>query len=128
MSGSAPVESASAIAAWATSSSAASRGPGRSKSARAANPSAASAPAAKRTTAVGRSGSRPPISASMRISTYPAGATQAMAGSKATVACGPPAVTASAPTRATTGNSTRRKVARPKVSDGTPEKALVPTD
>ena len=66
--------------------------------------------------------------ASMRISRYPAGATQTMAGSKATVACGPPAVTARAATRATTGNRTRTKAGSANVSEGTPEKPLVPTD
>ena len=35
---------------------------------------------------------------------------------------------ASAPTRIRTGTRTRKNVATPKVSDGTPENALVPTD
>src|SRR2546430_924832 len=84
--------------------------------------------AEKSTTAVGRSGSRPPMSASMRMNRYPAGATQTIAGSKATVAWGPPAVTARAATRATTGSSTRTNAGSAKVSEGTPEKPLVPTD
>ena len=128
MSGSAPVESASASAACATSKSAARRAPERSRSASAAIASATSVAAAKSTTAVGRSGSRPPMSASMRMNRYPAGATQTIAGSKATVAWGPPAVTARAATRATTGSRTRTNAGSAKVSEGTPEKPLVPTD
>ena len=51
-----------------------------------------------------------------------------MAGSKTTEAAGPPKPQTNAPTRMTTGARTSKKVAVPNVSEGTPLKALVPTD
>ena len=113
-SGWSPVESAIARLACAASSSPATRGPACWKRAKPAKTSAPSTPTANNATAVGRSGSRPPISASKRSRRYPAGAIQAIAGSNDTAAFGPPQMWVSAPIRTMTGSRTSRNGASPR--------------